>query len=73
MDEKYKKFVILGTEILPGKGAQLNLDVAKLHTTTPVLVPVIVQRAKIDGPTVLLMAGLHGDEINGVETSETNG
>lgn len=67
MNLKHKKFVILGKEILPGKGAQLNLDVAKLHTTTPVLVPVIVQRAKVDGPTVLLMAGLHGDEINGVE------
>jgi predicted deacylase len=65
--QKPKKFVILGQEILPGKGAQLNLDVAKLHTTTPILVPVIVERAKIDGPTVLLMAGLHGDEINGIE------
>lgn len=64
---KHRKFVILGQEILPGKGAQLNLDVAKLHTTTPILVPVIVQRAKIDGPTVLIMAGLHGDEINGIE------
>ena len=64
---KHKKFVILGQEILPGKGAQLNLDVAKLHTTTPILVPVIVERAKVDGPTVLLMAGLHGDEINGIE------
>ncbi|MGV3630702.1 MAG: succinylglutamate desuccinylase/aspartoacylase family protein [Bacteroidota bacterium] len=64
---KHKKMVILGKEILPGKGAQLNLDVAKLHTSTPILVPVIVERAKIDGPTVLLMAGLHGDEINGVE------
>jgi len=63
----YKKIVILGKEILPGKGAQLNLDVARLHTRTPILVPVIVERAKEDGPTVLLMAGLHGDEINGVE------
>jgi predicted deacylase len=63
----HKKLVILGTEILPGKGAQLNLDVARLHTRTPILVPVIVERAKEDGPTVLLMAGLHGDEINGVE------
>jgi uncharacterized protein len=67
MSVKHRKFVILGQEILPGKGAQLNLDVAKLHTTTPILVPVIVQRAKIDGPTVLIMAGLHGDEINGIE------
>lgn len=64
---KHKKLVILGQEILPGKGAQLNLDVAKLHTSTPILVPVIVERAKEDGPCVLLMAGLHGDEINGVE------
>jgi predicted deacylase len=63
----HKKMVVLGKEILPGKGAQLNLDVARLHTRTPILVPVIVERAKEDGPTVLLMAGLHGDEINGVE------
>jgi uncharacterized protein len=67
MAVKHKKMIILGQEILPGKGAQLNLDVAKLHTTTPILVPVIVERAKVDGPTVLLMAGLHGDEINGIE------
>jgi predicted deacylase len=62
-----KKLIILGKEILPGKGAQLNMDVARLHTRTPIQVPVIVERAKEDGPTVLLMAGLHGDEINGVE------
>lgn len=67
MLDKQKKFVILGHEIPLGKSAQLNLDVAKLHTTTPILVPVIIERAKEDGPTVLLMAGLHGDEINGVE------
>ena len=65
--KSHKKMVILGQEILPGKSVQLNLDVAHLHTRTPILVPVIVERAKIDGPTVLLMAGLHGDEINGVE------
>jgi uncharacterized protein len=64
---KHKKIIILGKEILPGKKEQLNLDVARLHTRTPILVPVIVERAKVDGPTVLLMAGLHGDEINGIE------
>lgn len=65
--EKHKKLVILGHEILAGKGAELNLDVAKLHTSTPIQVPVIVHRAKNDGPTLLLMAGMHGDEINGME------
>ena len=64
---KNKKLVILGHEILPGKGAELNLNVAKLHTSTTIQVPVIVQRAKVDGPVLLLMAGMHGDEINGIE------
>lgn len=65
--KSFKKISILGKDILPGKGAQLNMDVARLHTRTPIQVPVIVERAKVDGPTVLLMAGLHGDEINGIE------
>lgn len=67
MPNSPKKLVILGKEIKPGTRNELNLDVAKLHTTTPILVPVIVERAHEDGPTVLLMAGLHGDEINGIE------
>lgn len=58
---------ILGQEILPGRGFQLNLEVAHLHTRTPIQVPVLVERAKVDGPTVLIMAGLHGDELNGIE------
>ncbi len=67
MISKPKKFVILNQEIRPGKSAQLNLEVAHLHTHTPVQVPVIIERALIDGPVVLLMAGMHGDEINGME------
>jgi uncharacterized protein len=64
---KATSFTILGQEILPGKRATLNLDVAYLHTRTPVKVPVIVERAQKAGPVVLLMAGVHGDEINGME------
>ena len=64
---KVDKMVILGQEIEPGKGYQLNMDMAKLHTHTPVQVPVFVERAKKPGPVLLLMAGLHGDEINGIE------
>lgn len=63
----HKSMTLLGQEILPGKGYQLNLSVAKLHTSTSIQVPVIIERAKVDGPTVVLMAGVHGDEINGVE------
>jgi predicted deacylase len=61
------KFYILGKEILPGQSVELSMDVAKLHTNTPVQVPVFVERSLKDGPIVLLMAGMHGDEINGME------
>lgn len=60
------KFVILGKEIAPGSRAVLDLEVAKLHTRTRINVPVIIERAKQDGPVLLLMAGVHGDEVNGV-------
>jgi predicted deacylase len=43
------------------------MDIAKLHTMTSLKIPIIVERSKFDGPTILLTAGLHGDEINGVE------
>lgn len=62
-----KKIIILGQEILPGKCYELNLSVAKLHTSTPVQIPIHIDRAKEDGPTIVLMAGMHGDEINGIE------
>lgn len=61
------RFYILGKEILPGQSVELSMDVAKLHTHTPVQVPVFVERSLKDGPIVLLMAGMHGDEINGME------
>ncbi|WP_405415450.1 succinylglutamate desuccinylase/aspartoacylase family protein [Maribacter sp. Asnod1-A12] len=62
-----KKYTLLGETIQKGKGAQLNLDIAKLHTRTKIEVPVIVQRGKKDGPTLLINGGIHGNEINGVE------
>lgn len=65
--EKLKKITVLGNDIQPGKSYEFNFSVARLHTNTPIQIPVIVERSKNDGPVLLLMAGLHGDEINGVE------
>ena len=62
-----KRFFILGKEIAPGESVELSMNVAKLHTHTPIQVPVFVERAEKDGPVLLLMAGMHGDEINGME------
>ena len=58
---------ILGQNILPGERTEVSMDVAKLHTTTHVKVPVLINRSKKPGPIVLFTAGIHGDEVNGVE------
>lgn len=58
---------ILGHKIALGERKTINLNIAKLYTSTKVEIPIIVERAKKPGPTVLITAGVHGDEINGVE------
>lgn len=58
---------ILGEEIPLGERREINFNVAKLHTNTTVEVPVIIERSKKPGPIVLFTAGIHGDEVNGVE------
>ena len=57
---------ILNKEIGYGRTV-LNLDIAKLHTGTSLEVPIIIERSKKPGPTLLLVAGIHGNEVNGVE------
>lgn len=58
---------ILGESVALGKSAKVSFNVAKLHTQNTIDVPVIIERSKKPGPTVLITAGIHGDEINGVE------
>jgi len=58
---------IAGITIAPGEEAQINANIAKLPTRTPIDIPIIVNRSSKEGPTLLLMAGMHGDEVNGVE------
>ena len=64
---KNKTLTILGETIFPGDSKTINMEIAKLHTTTKLKIPIIIESAKIDGPVVLFSAGIHGDEINGVE------
>lgn len=58
---------ILGETILPGESKTIDMEIAKLHNSAKLKIPIIVQRSKIDGPVVLFSAGIHGDEINGIE------
>ncbi|MCC9017520.1 MULTISPECIES: succinylglutamate desuccinylase/aspartoacylase family protein [Flavobacterium] len=62
-----KPLIIFGESVLPGESKTINVEIARLHTTTKLNIPIIVRRSKIEGPVVLFSAGIHGDEINGVE------
>jgi len=66
MSEK-EVFEILDEKIALGESIEASFGVAKLHSTNTIDVPVLIERSKIPGPTVLITAGIHGDEVNGVE------
>lgn len=58
---------VAGTAVSPGETAKIDANIAKLPSGTIIDIPIIVHRSKKEGPTLLLLAGMHGDEINGVE------
>ncbi|WP_317128392.1 MULTISPECIES: succinylglutamate desuccinylase/aspartoacylase family protein [Hymenobacter] len=60
--------LINGLVIRPGERVLTRLVISRLPSRTVIDVPVYVYRAQEPGPTVLLMAGMHGDEVNGIET-----
>ena len=55
------------TEISPGEQAVVKIPVGRLPSGNQIRMEANVYRAQKEGPTVLVMAGVHGDEINGVE------
>jgi hypothetical protein len=66
-EKKSNLLSILGEHIIPGESKEVNFDVTNLHTSSTVNVPIIIERSKKPGPIVLFTAGIHGDEVNGVE------
>lgn len=54
-------------EVSPGSQEIISLHVGKLPTGAKISVKTHIFSADKEGPNVLLLAGLHGDEINGVE------
>jgi len=58
---------ISGINIGPGENMRVNLNVYYLPTGAKMEIPVYVFHAKKKGPSVLFMAGMHGDETNGIE------
>ncbi len=58
---------MLDEEVAPGESKRLQLVVTETLEGTALPLPVIVHRGIAPGPTLCLTAGVHGDEVNGVE------
>jgi hypothetical protein len=58
---------LLGGRIAPGSRARLELETSESFAGSTVVTPVHVVRGQTPGPTVCLFAGIHGDELNGIE------
>ncbi|PRX57024.1 succinylglutamate desuccinylase/aspartoacylase family protein [Flagellimonas meridianipacifica] len=67
-EKENKTIVINDNTIARGENKLVQIKIARLPTGTLIDIPVHVFNSKKPGPTVLVQAGLHGDEINGVET-----
>jgi predicted deacylase len=58
---------LLGRRIAPGDKRRLFLRSSESFSGSDTDLPVLVTRGATPGPTVCLIAGIHGDELNGIE------
>jgi uncharacterized protein len=58
---------IAGHIINPGEFKEIDINIARLPSHTVIDTPIYVSRGYEDGPILALTAGMHGDEINGME------
>ncbi len=56
-----------GQEFPPGSAGMVRIRAGKLPSGNSISIFTFVFRSKNPGPTVLLLGGMHGDEVNGVE------
>jgi len=62
-----KELIIAGVSIAAGEHKKIELPMSKLYTDTGLNMPISIWRGKKDGPTLLVCAAMHGDELNGIE------
>ncbi len=59
--------IIDGEQVAAGTRRIIHLPLPELYTHSPASMPVHVLHGLRDGPCLLVVSALHGDEINGVE------
>lgn len=68
LEEKGNRDILIaGETVKPGQQKLLHINIDRLPTGTLIDIPVYVYNSKKPGPNILVQAGLHGDEINGIE------
>jgi predicted deacylase len=58
---------LLGQSVAPGDRRRLSLRAGESFAGDAVDIPVLVIRGTTPGPTLCFVAGVHGDELNGIE------
>ncbi|MBD3638625.1 MAG: succinylglutamate desuccinylase/aspartoacylase family protein [Crocinitomicaceae bacterium] len=59
--------IIAGVKVPKGKKVTVDIPIARLPTYTEIHLVAHVFRGKKPGPTLLVIGGVHGDEVNGIE------
>lgn len=62
-----KTITINKRSVEPGESAQVILNAYPLPTKSTLKIPLYIFNSMVEGPVLLLLAGMHGDEINGIE------
>jgi uncharacterized protein len=65
--KKDEELIINNKEIHPGENQMVRMFVGKLPSGNKIFINASVFRSEQSGPTVLLLAGMHGDEFDGIE------
>ncbi|MEO9893633.1 succinylglutamate desuccinylase/aspartoacylase family protein [Aurantibacter sp.] len=65
--EENRTIEIGAEQIAPGNDKLVHIGIDRLPTGMLIDIPIYVFNAKKPGPVILIQAGLHGDEINGIE------
>ena len=65
--KEINELIINDEAVGPGEQAVIRLNIGRLPSGTRIFIYLHVYRSTAPGPVMLVMGGLHGDEINGVE------
>lgn len=65
--QKSRSFSLCNEIIHPGESLSIALHLPQLYSCLPAYMPIKVFHGKKEGPTLLILAAINGDELNGIE------